>query len=95
MSVHVVAHFYALAGRGPEVESLLRPLVTPTTAEDGCVFYRYFRDNDDADHFVFVEEWRDDQSLDVHLRGPRVTTMRAAAEPLLAEPIQGFRMTMV
>jgi len=87
MSLFTVAHFRCLPGRGSEVEAHLAPLVEPTAAEDGCVYYRYFRDIDDPNHFVFWEEWRDRESLDVHIAADHVQSMLAAVEPLLAEPI--------
>jgi len=94
MSLFTVAHFHCLPGRGAEVEAHLAPLVEPTAAEDGCIFYRYFRDSADDDHFVFWEEWRDDASLDIHIAGLGVQSMLEAVVPLLAEPIAAFRLSM-
>ncbi len=93
MSLFTVAHFRCLPGRGAEVEAFLAPLVEPTTTEDGCVSYSYFRDAADDDHFVFWEEWRDDLALDVHIAGAPVQSMLEAVSPLLAEPISAYRLT--
>ena len=94
MTLHVVAHFHVTDGSADEVERHLAPLVEPTSMEDGCLAYRYYRDNEDANHFVFIEEWRDDDSLDVHLEAGHVLGMLAAVEPLLERPIEGFRLTV-
>ena len=93
MTLHVVAHFHIQAGLGDRVEALLADVVEPTAGEDGCLEYQYYRDNDDLDHFVFIEQWRDDASLDAHLARSHVTSMLAAVQPLLASPIQGTRLT--
>lgn len=92
MSFHVVAHFHAVPGRGREVRALLTLVVEPTLREDGCIFYRLHQDVEDADHFVFIEEWRDVPSLDTHLETSHVTGMLAAVEPLLSRPIEGHRL---
>ena len=92
MNLFTVAHFRCLPGRGAEVEALLAPLVQPTAGEDGCISYRYFRDTTDDDHFVFWEEWRDENSLDVHIAESHVQTMLESVSPLLAEPIEAYRL---
>lgn len=94
MSLYTVAHFHCLPGRGQEVEAFLAPLVEPTALEDGCVSYRYFRDTADPDHFVFWEQWRDDQALDVHIQLPHVQAMLASVEPLLAAPVTASRLSL-
>lgn len=94
MSLYTVAHFYCLAGRGPEVEAFLAPLVEPTTSEDGCVYYRYFRDTGDPDHFVFWEQWRDDDALDTHIGTARVQSMLVSVQPLLAAPVAAYRLSL-
>lgn len=95
MSLHVVAHFRAAPGRGDELRELLVPLVEPTLTEDGCLGYRLHQDVSQADHFVFVEEWRDDASLAVHLEQPHLVGMVAAVLPLLAGPIEVSRLREV
>ena len=51
------------------------------------------RDKHDPDHFVFIEQWRDDTSLDVHRAQYHVTSMLSAVQPLLALMIRGTRLT--
>jgi quinol monooxygenase YgiN len=92
MSLHAVAHFHVLPGRGGEAEALLAPVVEPTLREDGCIVYRLHQDVEDGDHLVFIEEWRDVVSLDAHLARSHVTTMLAAVEPLLSRPIEAYRL---
>ncbi len=93
MTLHVVAHFHSRPSRGSEVEALLSPLVEPTLMEDGCLAYLYYRDIADPDHFVFIEQWRDEASLDVHLTTDHVRRMLQQVDHLLASPIEGYRLT--
>jgi quinol monooxygenase YgiN len=92
MTLHIVAHFQSRPSRGRELESLLSPLVEPTLMEDGCLAYLYCRDIADPDHFVFIEEWRDEVSLDVHLATDHVRRMLLQVDSLLASPIEGYRL---
>jgi|MEHZ01.2.fsa_nt_MEHZ010475083.1_1 quinol monooxygenase YgiN len=93
MKLHVVAHFHSRPSRGKELEALLSPLVEPTLREDGCIAYLYYRDMTDPDHFVFIEQWRDEVSLDVHLTTDHVRRMLLQVDGLLASPIEGYRLT--
>lgn len=92
MTLHVVAHFHARPGCGAALRRLLEPLVAVTLSEDGCCAYRLFEDEAAPEHFVFVEEWRDAASLEVHLSLPHLAAMVADAQPLLARPIEVTRM---
>lgn len=92
MSLHVVAHFHSRQSQGSEVEALLSPLVEPTLLEDGCLAYNFYRDTADPDHFVFIEQWRDEASLDVHMNLDRVQRMLQQVERLLASPLEGYRL---
>ena len=93
MTLHVVAHFQSRPSRGRELEALLSPLIEPTLMEDGCLAYIYYRDIADPDHFVFIEQWRDEVSLDVHLTMDHVRLMLMQVDGLLASPIEGYRLT--
>lgn len=93
MTLHVVAHFHCRPSRGIEVESLVSPLVEPTLREEGCLEYRYYRDNHDPEHLVFIEQWRDEESLDAHLASDHVTDMLVRVDGLLASPIEAYRLT--
>ncbi|MCW2774307.1 MAG: antibiotic biosynthesis monooxygenase [Nocardioides sp.] len=95
MSLHVVAHFHAAPGRGPELRALLAPLVAPTSTEDGCLTYRLHEDGSDPDHLVFIEEWRDAASLEVHMQTPHVAGMLADVPPLLARPVAAYRLAEI
>jgi quinol monooxygenase YgiN len=93
MTLHVVAHFHSRPAHGNQVKALLSPLVEPTLTEDGCLAYRCFEDIADPDHFVFIEQWRDEASLDAHLATAHVRRILQEVDPLLASPIEGYRLT--
>lgn len=92
MTLHVVAHFHSRPAHGSQVKALLSTLVEPTLTEDGCLVYRCFEDIADPDHFVFIEQWRDEASLDAHLATGHVRRILQEVDPLLASHIEGYRL---
>lgn len=70
-----------------EASVVLRSLVGPVRAEPGCDATRVLRDLDDAAALTFVEEWRDRESLDRHLRGTSFRTILALMELATGPPL--------
>jgi quinol monooxygenase YgiN len=44
---------------------------------------------------VFIEEWRDAASLELHMQTPHVVGMLADVPPLLARPVAAYRLAEV
>jgi quinol monooxygenase YgiN len=55
-------------------------------AEVGCQGYRVYGDLEQADRYVFVEEWEDDEALQRHFGQPHTATFMEGLIPLLGEP---------
>jgi quinol monooxygenase YgiN len=52
--------------------TLLSEVQEASRRDDGCLNYGYYSEVVDPTSFVAVEEWRDRQALDSHLRTPHV-----------------------
>jgi quinol monooxygenase YgiN len=81
----VFATMRAAPGKRAEVREALAALVSPTTAEDGCVTYDLHQGIDDPDTFHFYENWESAEALEAHSRAPHIAAFGARASDLLAE----------
>lgn len=88
-TVTVTAGAAARAGCEQQLLDLARALVPLTRAEDGCLHYRLFRQQDAAGcRLQFIEEWASREHLDAHTRTAHLQAFLADSAPLLAEPLQ-------
>ena len=68
----VIARFRPRPERRDEFLALLAEVQEASRRDDGCLNYGYYSEVVDTDSFVAVEEWRDREALDAHLRTPHV-----------------------
>ena len=84
----VIARFLARDGHAEEAADLLRGFLEPSRAEDGCLFYDLYRDQENRNLFVIVDGWRDDAAFAAHAASAHVARTLAALAPHLdAEPV--------
>lgn len=83
----VLATFVARHNRVEELHALLRSLLAPTHAEEGCLMYDLWRSTENPAKFVLVEEWTSDALLDRHLAAPHLESAKRRFPDLLAEPL--------
>ena len=69
-----------------EAVQVLRSLLGPVRAEPGCSATRLLRDLNEALSVTFVEEWRDGESLQRHLRAATFRTILAVMDLAAAAP---------
>lgn len=62
----VIAEDFMQAEAVEIVLPLYRELVEATRLEPLCIAYDLYVDENDAGHFIFVEEWPDRAALDAH-----------------------------
>ena len=55
-------------------------------AESGCDGYRVYADLEQADRYVFLEEWVDDAALQRHFAQPHTGAFMTDPAPLLGGP---------
>ena len=74
----------------PEQRERFTALATEMCArsreEDGCLGYRVYADLEQHDRYVFVEEWADEDALQLHFREGHTRSFMAALAGVLAGP---------
>jgi quinol monooxygenase YgiN len=76
--VIVIARFRPRSDNLDEFLALLGDVQEASLRDDGCVNYGYYRGIGDDSEFIAVEEWRDMEALESHLRTPHVARLIAA-----------------
>lgn len=75
--VIVIARFRPREDRLDEFLTLLREVQDASRRDDGCLNYGYYAELADPLSYVAVEEWRDMDALEAHLRTPHVAKLIA------------------
>ena len=68
-----------------ELLQTIKPLLTRIRQEKGCLSSRFYKDIDDYDRFVLVEEWESRKYLDNHFKSDIFGVLLGALN-LLGEP---------
>jgi quinol monooxygenase YgiN len=82
--IKVIARIVAKPGQEAELRELLRGMLAPTHAEDGCELYELYESHE-LGRFYFYELWTSKAHLDAHCETPHFKNLVAAGEALFAE----------
>jgi len=63
----VVAKNYVKPEKAQEFTGLCKNLVEATLKEEGCIEYGLYQEMENSGVLTFLEEWKDEKSLDQHL----------------------------
>lgn len=85
MTLTIVAHIHAVAGKEALVAAELEKLVAITRAEDGCIQYDLHRDTADPAHFLFFENWESRELWQTHMNAPHLAAYMQATEGAVAQ----------
>lgn len=85
--VRVIARAEAREGKSEELKSLLRRMVVPTRAEQGCSFYELFESNLPG-VFYFNELWNSLADLDAYANSSHFKEIFGKAKELLKVPLE-------
>jgi quinol monooxygenase YgiN len=85
--VHVVAEIVAKPGSEDAVRALFTPFAAGVPQEPGCKKYQLLESHSTPGHFMTVEVWADQASLDAHMKTPEITAAIPQLTPLLAKPL--------
>jgi quinol monooxygenase YgiN len=72
LMIIVIARFRPHPDRRQDLITLLSEVQEASRRDDGCLNYGYYSEVVDPTSFIAVEEWRDREALDAHLRTPHV-----------------------
>lgn len=93
--VTVIATIKAKEGKSDEVRAELLKLIEPTRSEAGCINYDLHLTSDDANCFVFYENWKSKEDLDQHLATTYISAFINQADNLLSEPVEIKLLEMI
>lgn len=81
----LTAQIKAKTGKATEVEQVLRDLIAPTRAEEGCIAYDLHADNEDESNFVLIETWESVPQWKVHMQSPHMKAFDAQTGALVED----------
>jgi quinol monooxygenase YgiN len=84
----MIADMFGITGRQSELRALLADAERLATSENGCLRYTVATSLADADHYLVVEEWRDQAALEAHYASESFARFEHALHGLLARPSQ-------
>lgn len=87
MKTKVIARVVATPGLEDSLRALLRGMLAPTRAEEGCEFYELYESHEPG-RFYFYELWTTKAHLDAHCQTPHFKHLEASIAALIAEPLE-------
>ena len=67
MTIRVVAKNYVKPEKVQEFMGLCKKLVEASLKDEGCINYGLYQELENSGILTFLEEWKDERSLDKHL----------------------------
>lgn len=80
------------AGKKDELLEVIRMILGPSRAENGCLSARIYQDILDEDSFVLLEEWESRIDLDKHIRGDNFRKLLLMMDSLSGVPEVSFHL---
>ena len=74
----IVAKLKAKNGCEEQLGEVLRSLVEPTRAEQGCINYDLHRSDDEASTYLFHETWESRPLWEAHMQSPHLVAFGEA-----------------
>ena len=81
--------------RGTFLEAIEANAVSSVDDEPGCLRFDVVRDNDDPDHYLFYEVYRDEAAFAAHRDTDHFAHWREAAEVCLSDPLEATHAAMI
>jgi len=81
--------------RGRFLEAIEDNAVSAVRDEPGCLRFDLVRDQEDPDHYLFYEVYRDEPAFQAHRDTPHFARWREAAEVCLSQPLEATHAAMV
>lgn len=94
MALTIVANIFAVPEKRELVKQELEKLIAPTQAEEGCIQYDLHQDNEDANHFLFFEQWESRDLWQAHMKNDHLAAFLNSTEGAVAN-LQIFEMSKV
>ena len=85
MSITKQVTFIAKDGCIEELKELLKGMVEPSKAEEGCLFYHICQLKENPKKFVVLESWESEKALDGHKASAHYAYYKSNYEPYCAQ----------
>jgi quinol monooxygenase YgiN len=86
----VIADMFGVPGERSELLTLLAKAERTAMSQDGCLRYTVATSLADPDHYVVVEEWRDEAALEAHYSSVAFKDFQFTLYGLLARPSEAI-----
>ena len=86
--VTLIVRLKAKEGKGSALKQAAIKLIPLTRAEAGCIEYKFHASSQDANSFLFYENWIDQEALDKHLEMPYLVEFKTLLGEILSEPAE-------
>lgn len=83
---HLIVTVQSQPEHRQRVQELLLELVDPVRSEPGCLYYTIYQQADDANAFMIVAGWANDEAVAAHPSHPSVPGVLDRMMPLLVSP---------
>lgn len=94
MIVMIARNFIQEGKKGEFVEAV-RELICESRKEPGCLSYDLCQDPREENTLIFVERWRDEESIEAHRTAPHFVAAKEAFSLLRTGPSQITMLTDV
>uniref|UniRef100_A0AAU2JRG5 Antibiotic biosynthesis monooxygenase n=1 Tax=Streptomyces sp. NBC_00049 TaxID=2903617 RepID=A0AAU2JRG5_9ACTN len=92
MSIHITVLFTVVPDRLDASLTAFRELATHTRTEKGALRFDAFVAEEHADTVVLVEEWADQEAIDLHMKEPWTAEFLERVEGAFAGSPQVYRI---
>ncbi len=86
--VTLIVRLKAKKGMGMRLEQAAVNLIPLTRSEPGCIKYNFHSHPQEAESFLFYENWINQEALDKHLQMPYLVAFKTLLEEILSEPAE-------
>ncbi len=83
----VLATLVAGLGHTDRLRTALEAMIEPSLDEPGCLAYQLYIDPNRPEQMVLVEEWEDEEALQVHFSTAHFAQVSEVLDQVLAEPL--------
>jgi Uncharacterized conserved protein len=80
----VTAKIKIKPGTEKEFLAKVQPLIKGSRAEVGCIGYGLYKDTEEADSFMMIEKWKNQEIFDKHTASAHFIKFGEDAGPLMA-----------
>lgn len=95
MSIYLTAIVKSKPGQSEPLKALLLDLVAASRAESACIQYDLHQSEEDADLFLFQEEWASEEGLALHNSQPHLAAFGEQSKDLREGQIIIYRTQKV